>query len=61
MSKIYIIGNGFDISHGVPSKYSVFLMYVNLYHHNEFTRIGQMFGAGNPSYLWKDFESPFKI
>lgn len=57
MSKLYIIGNGFDISHGVPSKYSDFLMYVNLYHHNEFTRIGQMFGAGNPSFLWKDFEN----
>ena len=57
MSKLYIIGNGFDISHGVPSKYSDFLMYVNKYHHNEFTRIGQMFGAGNPSFLWKDFEN----
>lgn len=52
MSKLYIIGNGFDISHGVPSKYSDFLMYVNLYHHNEFTIIGQMFGTGNPSFLW---------
>lgn len=57
MSKLYIIGNGFDISHGVPSRYSDFLMYVNLYHHNEFTRIGQMFGTGNPSFLWQDFEN----
>lgn len=57
MSKLYIIGNGFDISHELPSKYSDFLEYVNLYHHNEFTRIGQMFGTGNPSFLWTDFEN----
>ena len=27
MSRLYIIGNGFDIAHGIPSKYSDFRDY----------------------------------
>ena len=57
MSKLYIIGNGFDINHGLKSCYKDFLKYVCLYHHDEFHRIGKMFGTGNPSFLWKDFEN----
>ncbi len=57
MSKFYIIGNGFDISHGLQSRYSDFLQYVCEYHHDMFHRIGSMFGEGNPSFLWKDFEN----
>lgn len=26
--KLYIIGNGFDIAHGIPSKYSDFMNFV---------------------------------
>lgn len=57
MSKLYIIGNGFDINHGLPCRYSDFLKYVCRYHHDDFHRIGNMFGNGNPSDLWKDFEA----
>lgn len=57
MSKFYIIGNGFDINHGLQSRYSDFLQYVCEYHHDMFHRIGAMFGEGNPSFLWQDFEN----
>lgn len=57
MSKLFVIGNGFDISHGLKCTYSDFLEYVCLYHHDQFHRIGSMFGIGNPSFLWKDFEN----
>ena len=57
MSKFCIVGNGFDISHGLQSRYSDFLQYVCDYHHDMFHRIGAMFGEGNPSFLWQDFEN----
>lgn len=57
MSKFCVIGNGFDISHGLQSRYSDFLQYVCDYHHDMFHRIGAMFGEGNPSFLWQDFEN----
>ena len=56
MSKFCVLGNGFDISHGLQSRYSDFLQYVCDYHHDMFHRIGAMFGEGNPSFLWQDFE-----
>ncbi len=27
--KLFVIGNGFDISHGIPCKYSDFYQYLN--------------------------------
>lgn len=59
--KLYIIGNGFDINHGLPTKYSDFLEYVCLYHHDEFHKFGQMFANGNPSKLWSNFEDELGV
>ncbi|MBP5322997.1 MAG: bacteriophage abortive infection AbiH family protein [Bacteroidaceae bacterium] len=56
MSKLFFIGNGFDLNHGLKSQYKDFLEFVCMYHHDKFHRIGSMFGLGNPSFLWKDFE-----
>ena len=57
MSKLYIIGNGFDLNHELPCSYSDFLKYVCIFHHDMFHRIGSMFGDGNPAFLWQDFEN----
>lgn len=57
MSKLYVIGNGFDANHGLKSLYSDFLKYMCIYHHDDYHRIGTMFCDGNPSTLWKDFEN----
>ena len=57
MCRLFVVGNGFDLDHGVKSAYSNFLEYVCKYHHDKFHRIGSMFGEGNPSFLWKDFEN----
>ena len=54
--KLYIIGNGFDINHGLPTSYSDFLKYVCLNHHDQFHKFGTMFSDSNPSKLWSDFE-----
>ncbi|MBR5964155.1 MAG: hypothetical protein IK000_08405 [Bacteroidaceae bacterium] len=57
MSKLIIIGNGFDVNHGLKCQYKDFMEFVCLYHHDKFHRIGSMFGMGNPSFLWQDFEN----
>lgn len=28
MSSLFIVGNGFDIAHGIPTKYSDFRMFI---------------------------------
>ena len=56
MKKLFVIGNGFDVCHGLPSSYSYFLKYVQANNPDEYDRIGRMFGYGDPSYLWSEFE-----
>lgn len=55
MSRLYIIGNGFDIAHGIPSRYTDFRNYCQ-------TNIPEMFEKLNRYYrdhvddLWSSFE-----
>ncbi len=50
---LYIIGNGFDIHHGVCSKYSDFANFLKIYNrflYNQFTEICRI------DFLWTEFE-----
>ena len=58
MSKtLYIIGNGFDQYHGLPTSYKCFLCYMLKQHPNDTERIGFIFDRKNPNKLWSDFEN----
>jgi hypothetical protein len=50
---LYIIGNGFDIFHGVKSKYSDFRDFVKINDKNLFETLEEYF---EPELLWSEFE-----
>lgn len=52
---LYIIGNGFDIRHNLPSSYRDFCHYMQDTFPTEYERIGKLYFQ-NPSELWSDFE-----
>jgi len=54
--KLYIIGNGFDISHGIPSKYSDFRNYLKENREDIIRFLEKFYYTGNNSELWTDFE-----
>ncbi|MGN7986043.1 bacteriophage abortive infection AbiH family protein [Pedobacter sp. 22226] len=51
---LYIIGNGFDLHHGIPSSYWHFRNYVNANNKELFHALEKYF---DPEQLWSDFES----
>ena len=58
MSKtLYIIGNGFDIFHGLPTSYRCFLCFMLKEHLDDAERLGFIFDRKNPDKLWSDFEN----
>ena len=58
MSKtLYILGNGFDQYHGLPTSYRCFLCYMLREHPNDVERLGFIFDRTNPNKLWSDFEN----
>lgn len=52
-SKLYIIGNGFDMHHGIPSSYGSFKDYVEETDRELYEELNKYF---NPESLWSDFE-----
>lgn len=57
---LYIIGNGFDLYHGIESSYKDFFYWLMYHHHNDFVnRMEEVFPKmdGNMNLLWKDFET----
>ena len=52
--KLYIIGNGFDLYHGIPSGYWNFREYVEQVDNDLYEELNTYF---NPDDLWSDFES----
>lgn len=54
MNKLYIIGNGFDIAHGIPSRYSDFRHYCELNMHEMYEKLTRYYDGGDK--LWSDFE-----
>jgi hypothetical protein len=53
MKRLYIIGNGFDVHHGIKSKYSDFKIYVEEQDKELYEMLEKYF---NTDELWSDFE-----
>jgi len=43
MSKLYLLGNGFDIAHGIKTPYSSFRKYLSEHHETFLTRFEAMY------------------
>lgn len=57
MGKLYIIGNGFDLYHGLPSSYSKFREYLEENDYKVFETIEKYIFSSDPNpELWKNFE-----
>lgn len=54
---LYIIGNGFDIFHGLPTSYRCFLCFMLKNHPDKAQSLGFLFDRNNPYKLWSDFET----
>ncbi|WP_333624545.1 bacteriophage abortive infection AbiH family protein [Sphingobacterium siyangense] len=58
MSNLFIIGNGFDLFNGLPTRYSDFHKFVSENHHDLENDIEEYFSFNvDDKYLWKDFEN----
>lgn len=55
--RLFIIGNGFDISHDIPSKYSNFYNYLRLNRQDILVAMERFYCIENDSDLWSDFEN----
>lgn len=56
MSKLYIIGNGFDLKHGIPSRYSDFAKFVKSIDLNFFLKMERFYPNLSIDDLWSNFE-----
>lgn len=54
MSRLYIIGNGFDIAHGISCKYSDFRRYCEEKMPKLYEKLNRFYDGGDK--LWSDFE-----
>jgi hypothetical protein len=65
--KLYIIGNGFDLEHGLPARYSDFASFCKINDPNLFELINNTFPNITTDSLWSNFEeglgtpNPFAI
>ena len=57
VNTIYIIGNGFDIHHGIRSSYWCYMKWLEVNHPELFKEIGQTFRGAKEDSWWADFES----
>lgn len=56
MKKLYIIGNGFDQYHDLPTSFKCFNCFMCREHPEIHKRIGGIFDTSNPNSLWSHFE-----
>ena len=54
MNKLFIIGNGFDIAHDIPSRYKDFKKYCMLYLSEMYDKLNRYYDDSEK--LWSDFE-----
>lgn len=54
--RLYIIGNGFDLYHGLPTSYKCFNCFMCREHPEDHERIGRIFDSKDTSMLWCKFE-----
>lgn len=55
--KLYIIGNGFDRAHKLPTEYRDFAKYLAESQKEEYQWIGLLYNHCDESWLWKDYET----
>lgn len=55
--KLFVIGNGFDIGHEIPCKYSNFQEYLNDNREDILEVMEKFYYTGEDSELWSDFET----
>lgn len=55
--KLFVIGNGFDIGHGMPCKYCHFQEYLNDNREDIVEVMEKFYYTGKDSELWSDFET----
>ncbi|NOQ27883.1 MAG: hypothetical protein GQ564_21180 [Bacteroidales bacterium] len=55
--KLYVLGNGFDMGHKIPCKYSDFYKYLQENRGDIIEIMEKYYYIGNDSDLWSDFES----
>jgi hypothetical protein len=55
--KLFVIGNGFDIGHGIPCKYSNFQEFLNDNREDILEVMEKFYYTGEDSELWSDFET----
>ena len=56
-NKLYIIGNGFDMWHDLPTSYKCFNCYMHRELPSEHERIGHIFNRTDANMLWSDYEN----
>jgi hypothetical protein len=55
--KLFILGNGFDIGHGIACKYSDFGNYLEANREDVLKAMQKFYYTGSDSELWSDFET----
>ncbi|MCU7618472.1 bacteriophage abortive infection AbiH family protein [Chryseobacterium sp. PBS4-4] len=55
--KLFVIGNGFDITHGIPCKFSDFYMYLKRFRYDVLDYMEKYYDIEENSKLWSDFEN----
>lgn len=55
--KLYIIGNGFDRAHHLPTGYKDFAKYLSESQTDAYQRIGLLYNQSDENWLWKDYEA----
>lgn len=57
MNKLYIIGNGFDLKHGLPSRYNDFAKFCEATDRELFEQVEILFPKITGNSLWSNFEA----
>jgi len=60
MSKLYIIGNGFDLHHGINTDYKEFRNYLEINYPDLLDSLGLYYDIDEDSLLWSEFENELK-
>ncbi len=55
--KLYILGNGFDVAHGLKTSYRNFRCYLQKLHPSLLLKLGEFYDVDEDAELWKTFES----
>jgi len=56
--RLYVIGNGFDLHHGMPTSYRSYRIWLEENHHDVYKRLNELYSDGmDEAEWWNDFET----